>query len=241
MIRFKCSSCGKAMGVDDSKAGALGMCPACKSTFRIPLPDGAPPLVSSAEDATRIAPVPRPPPKRPTPPPAAPPVTYDEEVSTYAVELEPDAPALAPKRVPSIAEQYEPDEDALDDSPGSSRRASDSGVWTGDLIPGISNFALIMIFLGLGWAVLCGVTMFWPPAFILLIGAGSLISFVAGIWMLKIAFEDGMGTGLAFVFVPFYWLMFTFSNLDRTGVPFLINLVGWAYVITGLVTLWMHH
>ncbi len=231
------------MGVDDSKAGALGMCPGCKATFRIPIPDRPGIPASPSEDATRIAPIPRPVPARPMPvQPAPPPATYQDDYSAYAVELEAEPPPTAQKRVPSIAEQYEPDDDDLAAPRRRRRRGDDEGgVWTGDLIPGLSNFVLIMIILGLGWIVLGGVTMLWAPAGFLLIGIGSLVGFVSGIWMLKIAFEDGTGTGLAFMFVPFYGFMYIFSNLDRLGVPFLISLVGNGYVITGVVTMMMHH
>ena len=42
--------------------------------------------------------------------------------------------------------------------------------------------------LWLGWVVLGGVTFVWPWAGLVLIGAGMLICFVSGVWMLKIAF-----------------------------------------------------
>jgi phage FluMu protein Com len=36
MIRVRCPKCGKLLGLDDSAAGAMGQCPACEETFRIP-------------------------------------------------------------------------------------------------------------------------------------------------------------------------------------------------------------
>jgi hypothetical protein len=237
MIRFKCPSCQKAMGVDDSKAGALGMCPGCRATFRIPAPATVPPPVQ--------APTPAPPPvvpMRPYPDPAPPVMpTYQDDANTYAVQLDAAAAVPVRKKLPSIADEYEPTEEELDERiPAQRRRGRRNMGFTGDLIPGLSNFALIMIVLGLGWVCTGGLTFFVPVAGLLMIGVGSLISFVAGIWLIKIAFDDGVGTGLAVVFVPFYGLMFIFSNLDRTGVPFLINLVGQGYIITAIISILTH-
>jgi hypothetical protein len=36
MIRMKCPTCQKVLGLDDGKAGGTGVCPACKSKFRVP-------------------------------------------------------------------------------------------------------------------------------------------------------------------------------------------------------------
>ena len=82
---------------------------------------------------------------------------------------------------------------------------------------------------------LSGLMMLSPVFGVVLLGAGGLISFISGVWMVKIAFEDSLGTGLGFLFIPFYSLMFILSNLDRTGVPFLINLVGAGYMASGLI------
>jgi hypothetical protein len=36
MIRVRCPKCHKLLGLDDTAAGAMGQCPACEETFRIP-------------------------------------------------------------------------------------------------------------------------------------------------------------------------------------------------------------
>jgi hypothetical protein len=240
MIRFKCPKCQKAMGVDDSKAGALGMCPGCRATFRIPaaaappvsVPAPAPPPLQS-----QVSPAPLPPVR------SAPPPHYDDDASTYAVQLEAEAqdPVPVQKRLPTVVHDYETDDDDDEADYRARRRARRSGRgFSGDLIPGLSNFALVMIILGIGWIFLGGLTLLLPIAGLMIIGAGILIGFISHVWMVKIAFEDGAGTGLAFLFVPFYSLMFIFSNLDRCGVPLLINLVGTGYIITGFVSLAIH-
>jgi hypothetical protein len=227
------------MGVDDAKAGALGMCPGCKATFRIPMPGpvSAPP--SPIPLPRPVTPPPAETPTAPVPHPAEAPAPMPFHDSTYAIELEPDGPAAPPKRAPSLAEQYAPDEDEDEDedSPVARRRWQGEGVWTGDLIPGISNFALIMIILGLGWVTLGGLSVAYRTPGLVMLGVGSLIFVVSGAWMLKIAFEESVGTGLACIFIPFYGLMFILSNLDRTGVPAVINLIGGGYIVTAAICL----
>jgi hypothetical protein len=71
MIRVRCPKCGKLLGLDDSAGGAMGQCPACEETFRIP-PAGT--------DESKSAPAPR------RPAPAGPTVLEpadgdDEEIS----------------------------------------------------------------------------------------------------------------------------------------------------------------
>jgi hypothetical protein len=38
MIRVLCPKCSRPLGVDDSYAGAMGLCPSCGTTFQIPVP-----------------------------------------------------------------------------------------------------------------------------------------------------------------------------------------------------------
>ena len=58
MIRVRCPKCRKMLGLDDSAAGAMGQCPACETTFRIPSagtdeskpPRAAPTVLEPADD-----------------------------------------------------------------------------------------------------------------------------------------------------------------------------------------------
>jgi DNA-directed RNA polymerase subunit RPC12/RpoP len=48
---FNCPKCGQELEVDDSGAGEEIACPACGSTIRIPMPDGAPRTASADGEA----------------------------------------------------------------------------------------------------------------------------------------------------------------------------------------------
>jgi hypothetical protein len=87
MIRLSCPKCGKKLGLDDSAAGATGLCPACKTTFRVPaLRKEMPPIVM-AYPVTPPQPVPEEVPPAAAPPPAAPqPVPADIPVLEEADE-----------------------------------------------------------------------------------------------------------------------------------------------------------
>ena len=56
MIKFRCSGCQKAIGVDEKYAGRLIKCPSCQNPTRVPAADGdaapVPPTAQSAPAAT---------------------------------------------------------------------------------------------------------------------------------------------------------------------------------------------
>jgi predicted nucleic acid-binding Zn-ribbon protein len=61
MIRIKCpnTKCGKELGIDESKAGAVGACPNCGQKFRIPAASKTA-AKTPAKDATPPKPAPKP-------------------------------------------------------------------------------------------------------------------------------------------------------------------------------------
>jgi hypothetical protein len=87
------------------------------------------------------------------------------------------------------------------------------------------NLALILPLVlfgvpGLGLVVLSFV-VFNPVA-----GIACLLMVVGWIWFTILASEDGLGTVLACMFVPFYALIYTFNNFERVGIPFIIQFIG---------------
>ncbi len=70
---------------------------------------------------------------------------------------------------------------------------------------------------------------------ILLIVAGGLVMIVGGLWFLVVTFEEGVGWGLACMFIPFVSLIFLILHWDRAGKPFLVQLAGAVPLFIGLV------
>lgn len=106
MIRVKCPKCGKLLGVDDSRAGGMGACPACGQKFRIP--GGKGPVAVKPPAAPKT---------KPARPPAALPkkkkIEEEEDTSPYAMEQAPASPE--PQRRPRVEDEDEEDEDEEED------------------------------------------------------------------------------------------------------------------------------
>lgn len=73
-------------------------------------------------------------------------------------------------------------------------------------------------------------------AMILLI-AGGLVCFGTGLWLLVLAFQEGIWWGLGSLLLSPVMLVFVILHWDRAKSPFLINLAGVAAVFVGAVLL----
>jgi hypothetical protein len=104
------------------------------------------------------------------------------------------------------------------------RRSSRSG--GGELIPGLSNFAAMLIGIVVGWLLLAGVSLAVPPLAMLLSLGGLALAFAGGLWLLIVAFQDDVVKGILCLVVPFYALIYVILNLDTAGRPFLIWMLG---------------
>jgi hypothetical protein len=165
----------------------------------------------------------------------------DEDSSPYTVRAEPEPPPAPRTRRPlgagdddrvTQSEEYRR-ERAL----AQRRRKKRSREFSGSLIPGLSNFAALLAGLGLLWLVLGGLTFAFPLMGIAAILVGLAVSACGGIWFHVVAFQESVAAGLMCLFVPFYALFFLFTNLDRAGRPFLVNMVGSVILLTGGVVM----
>lgn len=161
-------------------------------------------------------------------------VAVEEEEVLEVVEAPPER--LAPRRRPAKQQQVEGEElevvgEAEDDRPQRSkrrrRRRSSSG---GESISDYVNVQLILLIvlapLGLAIVALCFVA---HP----ILGFTSLPAVGGWVWFLVIASEDGIGTALMVMFVPFYALYYASNNWDRVGIPFLLMVVGNIGMVVG--------
>lgn len=65
---------------------------------------------------------------------------------------------------------------------------------------------------------------------------GLLISVVAGIWLLVVAFKTSVWWGLGSLLIPFVALIFVIVHWSVAKKPFLWNLLGAVLIIVPLVT-----
>ena len=62
---------------------------------------------------------------------------------------------------------------------------------------------------------------------------GYLLTFIGGIWLLVMAFRNGMGWGLVLLFFPPAAIVFAFKHL-RAVIPLAVSAVGLVLLMIGL-------
>ena len=67
---------------------------------------------------------------------------------------------------------------------------------------------------------------------------GSIISVIGNIWLLVLAFREGMVWGLAAMFVPFVMLVFVVMYFGETWQPMAINILGTLIAVMGFLILY---
>ncbi len=70
---------------------------------------------------------------------------------------------------------------------------------------------------------------------VLLMVAGYGTTLVCGIWMLVIAFQEGVVQGLLYLFVPFYAIYYLITRWEQCKKPFLYSLAGVGVAIVGVL------
>jgi hypothetical protein len=65
---------------------------------------------------------------------------------------------------------------------------------------------------------------------------GALVAFVAGIWLLVLAFRAHILWGLGSLFVPFVSLIFVIMYWRRAWIPFVVSLAGAGMMVIGLLS-----
>jgi hypothetical protein len=71
-------------------------------------------------------------------------------------------------------------------------------------------------------------------AMVLVVG-GYIAAVVAGIWLLVVAFQTGVGWGLACLFIPLAALVFVIAHWEDAKRPFLAQLAACVPIILGAV------
>jgi hypothetical protein len=72
-----------------------------------------------------------------------------------------------------------------------------------------------------------------PPVAYVPVALGWLLQFVAGVWLLVIAFQDNVVQGLLCLCVPFYSLFYLITHFDETKNALFLWLIGLGVLIMG--------
>ncbi len=244
MIRIRCPKCKREIDLEDFRAGHVGRCLQCRQKFRVPGARrdarGAPTLEHEA-----LA--------------NAPPLAEEveaEETRAYAfnpgssgqMELVedsdahgslPEEPSPSPRRSPR-REYPEPDSiehEEQDEQPAKKRKKKKKKKRSASsapqvLMPVLVVASTVVVLVGLAW--------FFRPVVYALWIVGILCTLVGRRMFLKIAAEDGVGTWLACLFIPFYSTYYFFKNINLMLGPFLVSCCGYG-LLGGALVLWVVH
>lgn len=169
-----------------------------------------------------------------------------------------DDPSSGDGSLAEVIEDVELDEDesAADDSPSAeperrrksdrARREGESGVRRkkkrrrqrppqelGGLLAALAVVAAV-------WLLLTVAAYFKHQVAYALLVLGGVAAFAGKRWFLAVASEDGLGTRLMCLFVPFYSTYYFFTNLRRTLMPFAVSCCGGVFLLTGVVFWYAH-
>jgi hypothetical protein len=93
---------------------------------------------------------------------------------------------------------------------------------------------------GFAWTLLIALAFFFRPALYGLFIVGALCTFVGRRMFLQVARDDGVGTWLACLLVPFYSTYYFFAHVDETLKPFLIGSCGYLFLASGGIMYLVH-
>jgi hypothetical protein len=174
---------------------------------------------------------------------ATPPISAAEAAEAIRAPAKPPPiPVLGEEPLDAVPVEPSPREvetDDEDDRPRPRRRRrrrrrSGGFSWPTEIIPGVSNFAAVLIILGAVWVLLAGIAVLLPPVGIFLILLGGLVATFGNIWFLIIAFQEDFITGLLCLLLWPYALFFLITNQESAGPPFLVNAIGLLMVGSGI-------
>ncbi len=219
-IVLNCPNCQKRYEIDEALAGKKSRCKDCGEVFSIPVPRGR------ASEPSRSKPAPA----TPAVPAVWESVLEDEPTSLKAsrgsaspaddeFDLPPPPRAAYPQPIRKTS---------------GSHRHRGSGADTGFTIAGC--YLALTLLVVMGFFVWMGaaqpeskrVGQVLLATEFFLRGVGLLLSLSGSIWILVIAFSEGLAQGLLCLLVPCYILFFTFSRWEETKGAFLLEVLPFA-------------
>jgi hypothetical protein len=226
MIRLQCPKCETRLGVDDSKAGGVAVCPDCGQKFRIP---GKPPASASKPNPAKTTPPPRKqaaPAKqaaaKPAPPPSRPKEPWEEEDSSpYAVQEIEELGDDALKVEYGVDKDYEKKVERK-------RKEEEQQEFR--------TFLGTVVLLVVVGVVVCLLPLIMADLIYVPLGLGNIISFIGGVWMLSLAFKEDIVTFLLVFFVPFYHIYFAIKHWHDARLALVCMYLGSFIATAGLLT-----
>lgn len=243
MIQFLCPGCGRRMDLEDSRAGQVGRCLQCRCKFRVPRhalsaendPAREPtPTISRHPALDSMAPAFR---SKDRPRRAHDDEEDRSQESRADVRHRDPTPAPAAERDRTEPPESEPLHDGAPEIPRPPsrkrrRRKKKSSTAAQLLVP--------LAVAAVAWMALVVVAFLFRPALYAVLAVGSIGTLTGRGMFLRIAREEGLGTWLACLVVPFYSTYYFFTRMDETLRPFLIGCGGYLFLASGLVLWYVH-
>jgi hypothetical protein len=247
MIRFRCPKCNKKLGVNESQAGEVGVCPECKGKFRIPAAPAGDEITTSPRGKSGP-----PPEDEGGPAPAGGRRRREEEEDDdlpprrrrREEEDDDDLPPRQRRREEGEDEDLPPrrrrreEEDEEERKPARRRRRRRQGA--SGLPGGLDGLTVGLLGVGVGGLLFVGLSLVLPAAALLPLGLGYLLAVAGSIWFLVVAFQDSPVSGLLCLCVPFYSLIYLVTHFEETKRPFFAYLTGLILVMTASCAGAMH-
>ena len=192
MIRLRCSTCQKALGVKPELAGRTVICPACKSRLKVPAGEAIQPEIVEPEIVEDFEVV--------TPAPVA------------ATRTRPVAAARERDEDDFDEEKYEPRPRRR------KRRRRQSSVASGR-VAGIDLVPIVLVVVAVLGIAGIGVGLVSTPVSNTVVILWFGIILFGGIWLVVQAFIEDISQGLLCLFVPFYLVYYAISRFDEVRLP----------------------
>jgi len=230
MIRILCPRCKRQIDLEDFRAGHVGRCLQCRQKFRVPgtrHDARGEPTIEYRSLAN------------------APPLAIEvepEEAGAYGhrpgssgqMELVEEPPPI-PRSSHRVREEPEEEEDEPRPVQRKRKKKKKKGrnVSAGQVLPVLLGAVAAV-------ALLVGIAWFFRPAVYAVFILGALCTLAGRAAFLQIAREDGAGTYLACLFVPFYSTFYFLKRINVMLAPFLIGCCGYVLLAAAALLFLFH-
>lgn len=226
---IRCPACTKKLRLPNGAAGNTIQCPSCMAKIRAPgqaqpQPSQVQPVKVAPTQPIQVQPVQVQPQSAPAPVVSATPIGqpggfHGQPSMGAARPGAPQSPYAQPSPYATQPSPY-----ATQPSPYATGRAS-------GMSPG-----LIYGIVGAVCFVCCAIPFLGAFGLIFCILGVGVVSSIAGIWILVLAFQDDTTQGVLALLVPFYILIYMINNWDyvkQPGVMYVASLIGMLSGVTG--------
>ena len=207
VIRLICPGCEKTLKVNETQAGKIITCPACKTRFQVPQPEldeHPPPKPSRRVTAAAV----------------------DEEEAEEKPRRKRHDKEEDDEDKPRRSRRDEEEDEEPRPRPRAKKKKKKLRSRQGG---GFAEWGLITQVLVISaaiWAISFALGFVWPPLMFVALGVGAILTIVGGIMFLIVVIQDDIIQVILCFFVPFYSLFYLITHFDECKQAFFIQMAG---------------